>query len=90
MTIMKSYVKSDREILRQMWSHMSAASQTAVEFAVQEHDNGADWYDAIHHGVRRANEGNYEPEYEDESWYGNEANIDEVTNYIEIRYDVEV
>ena len=74
------------EDFRAIWDTMSSADQHATELAVQEHDNGRDWEDAIEEGVYRANEGNAEPEYEDEDFYLEEADIDKVREYLKRKY----
>ena len=87
---MKLYIKSSS--YTDTWRSLSGSDQSAVEYAVRYHDNGDDWWSAIRRAVNAINEGNSEPEYEDEDedFYGDEANIDNVVRYIEERYGVEV
>lgn len=68
------------------WSTLSSSDQTAVEYAVSIHDSGRDWEYAIDEGVRRVNEGNAEPEYEDEDFYLEEADEDKVREYLKRKY----
>lgn len=80
---MKRYIKSNTSASK-MWATLSGASQTAVEHAYSYHDSGMPWYDAIQQAVADTNEANYEPEFEGMDFYGEEADIDDVTRYIEL------
>ncbi len=90
---MKRYIKSSYDYekdLQDTWRDLSPSSQMAVSFACDKHEQGYEWYDAIREAVSDVNNGNAEPEYEDEDFYQDEASIDDVTKYIELRYGVEV
>ena len=86
---MKKYIRGNNN-LNVTWNDLTSASQTAVELAVEKHEQGYDWWPAINEAVNDVNYGNAEPEYSDSDFFEDEADLDAVTRYIELRYDAQV
>lgn len=82
----RSYFDSQREQARKIWETMSAADQTAAEYAAELLDQGYDLESAANEGCMRADEGNVQPEYETEEFYGEEADFNKVFWYLNYRY----
>lgn len=78
---MKKYIKSTT------WNDLSPSEQMAVEYASQAYEgSGYNLDDAVQHGCNRVSQGNVEPEYEDEDFYGAEPNEEKVFNYLFDQY----
>lgn len=69
-----------------VWIQLSGASQTAVENAVRYKNSGLSWDDAIRQGIYEVNEANYDPDFEEEDFYGSEADEYDVRRYLKSRY----
>lgn len=64
------------------WTNLSAADQTAVEYAADFIRNGVSPTSAVYRACETVGGGNAEPEYEDEDFYQDEANVDAVMRYV--------
>lgn len=83
-----------------MWNSMSASDQTAAEYAIQfmesnygihaDRCSDSDLAYFAQYGCRQADEGNAEPEYIDEDFYEDEANLDSVVEYLRLRREFEL
>lgn len=84
---MKRYIKA--ATWSDAWTKLSAADQTAVEWAIQYYEGGQyDWSDAIRQAVADVNNGNAEAEYEGEAFYEAEADYNAVKDFIETKYNI--
>lgn len=64
------------------WTNLSAADQTAVEYAADLIRNGVNPAFAADRACEMVGGGNAEPEYEDEDFYQDEPNSDAVLRYV--------
>lgn len=64
------------------WTNLSAADQTAVEYAADFIRNGVNPTSAVYRACETVGGGNAEPEYEDEDFYQDEPNVDAVMRYV--------
>jgi len=87
---MKIYVKSSKQ--PRCWNSMSGADQYAAEMAISYYlprdiadCSDEELEDAAWKGCQVANEGNAEPEYENEDFYMDEANLNTVLEYLKSR-----
>lgn len=93
-------IEAIRRDMRNMRNSMTGSDQTAVEYAIQfmESNYGLNAYRCddddlayfAQYGCRRANEGNVEPEYIDEDFYEDEADLDSVVEYLRLRREFEL
>lgn len=77
-------IKASSNFIHTEWCDLNGAEQMAVEYAHQ-YMKGPHFYDlemAAYKGANQATEGNYEPEYENEEFYGEEADAEKVLNYL--------
>lgn len=64
------------------WEELNGTEQSAVEMALAAIKHGSTIEDAVHGAVEDCNWGNVEPEYEDEDFFGEEANYTKVLDYV--------
>lgn len=83
---MKRYIRSNTLSLQQLWREMDGATQAATEYAIRYCENGYDIDEAVNMAVQDVNYGNAEPEYEDEMFYGDEADSYQVKQYLELKF----
>jgi len=89
-------IKYSGDNLHKLWMSMSDSDQFAAEYAmgfinsdgcIIENLSDDDLESYARRGCNQINEGNAEPEYEDEEWYGDEADFDTVFNYLKAKRD---
>lgn len=64
------------------WNDLNGTEQSAVETALVEISNGSTVEDAVRGAVTMYNEENANPDYEDEDFYMEEANLQRVMDYV--------
>lgn len=80
LTIKPAYNESLTEALE--WDDLNGTEQSAVEAALVEINNGSTIEDAARGAVALYNEENADPEYEDEDFYMEEADLQKVLMYL--------
>lgn len=80
LAIKPSYNESLNEALE--WDDLNGTEQSAVEAALVEINNGSTIEDAARGAVTMYNEENADPEYEDEDFYMEEADLQKVLMYL--------
>lgn len=80
LSIKPAYNESLNEAIE--WEDLNGAEQSAVETALVEISNGSTVEDAVHGAVAMYNEENANPDYEDEDFYMEEANLQRVMDYV--------
>lgn len=80
-TIKPAYNESLNEAIE--WDDLNGTEQSAVETALVEISNGSTVEDAVRGAVTMYNEENANPDYEDEDFYMEEANLQRVMDYVQ-------
>ena len=64
------------------WDDLNGTEQSAAEAALANIKNGSELEDAVHGAVAMYNDANSDEEYEDEEFYGEEADYTKVLDYV--------
>ena len=72
----------DMDFFAPYWEDLNSTEQAAVETALVEIKNGSTAEDAVRGAVNMYNEENANPDYEDEDFYMEEANLQRVMDYV--------
>ena len=74
--------EEDMDFFAPYWEDLNSTEQSAVETALVEIKNGSSIEDAVRGAVNMYNEENANPDYEDEDFYMEEANLQRVMDYV--------